>query len=71
MTERLRKEQIIVRFQRKMIDALEGSLEIQEVCGLSIESLREDLVAERNRLLKESGYNKLQDHSYGPPPDSL
>ena len=63
MPEPLSKEQIIERFQRKMIGALEGSVEIHEVCGLSIESLREDLVAERNRLLKQCRGETLQDLS--------
>ena len=53
MTEQLSKEQIIQRFRQKMIGALEGSVEIEEVCGLSIESLWKDIVAERSRLLKK------------------
>ncbi len=59
MSQRLSKEQIIERFQPKLVDALEGSAEIQEVCGLSIESFREDLVAERNRLMKQCDQNGL------------
>ena len=63
MTERLNKEQIIEHFRLKMIGALEGRLEIQEVCGLSVESMRDDLVAERNRLLKKCRYDTVKDHS--------
>lgn len=58
MTEQPGKEQIIERFRRKMIETLEGSIEIQEVCGLSIESLRANLLAERNRLLKQGDYDE-------------
>ncbi|MBT8346970.1 MAG: metal ABC transporter substrate-binding protein [Desulfofustis sp.] len=46
--------------------ALEGSIEIQEVCGLSIESLRTDLLAERHRLLKQYGYTAMSDPTRKP-----
>ena len=62
MTEQLSKEQIIERFRQKMIGALEGTIETQEVCGLSIESLREELVFERNRLLKRCRCDTLRAH---------
>ena len=71
MAERHSKEQIIERFRRKMIGVLEGRIEIQQVCGLSIESLRADLLAERDRLLKECGYGEAPDHADRPPPDSI
>ena len=56
MAGRPTREQIIERCQRKMIAALEGRLAMQDVCGLSIESLRSSIVAERDRLLKQHGY---------------
>ena len=56
MVEQPTREQIIERCQRKMIAALEGRLEMQEVCGLSVEALQTSLVAERDRLLKKYGY---------------
>lgn len=70
MAERLSKNQIIELFRRKMLSALEGSLEIQEVCGLSIESLRTDLLAERDRLLKQCDNGESIDHSDRPLPDT-
>ncbi|NNF47575.1 MAG: hypothetical protein HKN69_12460 [Desulfofustis sp.] len=66
MTQRLTKDQIIERFRRKMIGALEGSIGIQEVCGLSIESLQTDLLAERHRLLKQYGYTAMSDPTRKP-----
>ncbi len=71
MAERLSKDQIIERYRRKMIGVLEGRIEIQQVCGLSIESLRADLLAERDRLLKECGYGESIDHSDRSPSDSI
>ena len=56
MTEQPTRDQIIEGFQRQMIAALEGRLVMQEVCGLSIESLRTSLIAERDSLLKQYGY---------------
>ncbi len=71
MAERLSKDQIIEHYRRKMIGVLEGRIEIQQVCGLSIESLRADLLTERDRLLKECGYGDSIDQSDRPPPDSI
>ena len=71
MAERLSKNQIIERYRQKIIVVLEGRIEIQQVCGLSIESLRADLLAERDRLLAECGYGESIDHSDRPPPDSI
>ena len=63
MTERLNQGQVIQRLRQKMIGALEGSVEMEEVCGLSIESLWQDIVAERNRLLKNGCCDKVKDLS--------
>jgi hypothetical protein len=71
MEEPLSKDQIFERFRWKMIGVLEGRIEIQQVCGLSIESLRADLLAERDRLLKQCGYGESTGHSDRPPPDSI
>jgi hypothetical protein len=71
MEERLSKDRIIERYRRKMIGVLEGSIETEQVCGLSIESLREDLLAERDRLLKECACGESIDHSERPTPDSI
>lgn len=70
LAEQLTREQIIERCQRKMIAALEGRLKMQEVCGLSIESLRAALIAERTRLLKRYGYEEIATHP-GKPPASI
>jgi hypothetical protein len=67
MTEQPTRDQIIERFQRKMIAALEGRLEMQEVCGLSIESLQATLVAERSRLLQRYGYDRFGGPWRKPP----
>ncbi len=67
MTGRLSREQIIARFELKMRGALEGTTALQEVCGLSIEALRTELIAERNRLLKEHGYGELPDREKQQP----
>lgn len=55
------REQIIQNCQLKMIAALEGRADIQEVCGLSIESHWTALIDERTRLLKHYGYKIMGD----------
>ena len=68
MTPRSTRDRVMERFQQHMRDALEGRIELQEVCGLSIEALRMDLMAERNRLLEECGSGEVTDHLESPPP---
>ncbi len=67
MTGKLSREQIIERFERKIRGALEGETALQEVCGLSIEALRTELIAERDRLLREHGHGTLGDRADWPP----
>ncbi len=57
MAEHLTREQIIELYHQKMIAALEGSCEIEEVCGLGIETLCTSIIAERNSLLKRYGWS--------------
>lgn len=56
MAEHLTREQILELYHKKMIAALEGRCEIEEVCGLGIETLCTSIIAERNSLLKRCGW---------------
>lgn len=56
MAEHLTREQIRELYHQKMIAALEGRCEIEEVCGLGIETLCCSIIAERNSLLKRYGW---------------
>ena len=55
MAEQLTREQIIELSNQKMIAALEGRSETEDVCGLGIEALCYSIIAERNSLLKRCG----------------
>ena len=68
MTPRSTRDRVMERYQRQIRAALEGRIALQEVCGLSVEALRMDLIAERNRLLKECDSGELTDHPGSPPP---
>jgi len=56
MAEHLTREQILELYHKKMIAALEGRCEIEEVCGLGIETLCTSIIAERSSLLKRCGW---------------
>ena len=55
MAEQMTREQIIEQYRQKMIAALEGRCEIEEICGLGIETLCSSIIAERNSLLRRYG----------------
>ena len=50
-----------------MRGALEGTITLQEVCGLSIEALRTEIIDERDRLLREHGHGELPHREQRPP----
>lgn len=63
MADRLTREQIDLRYQQKMVNALEGKEALMDVCGLGIEGLLAAIMEERDQLLRDQGYREQCERS--------
>ena len=51
----MNQEEIIRRYEQRLIAALSGEEAEIDVCGLSVEALRDEIVRERDQFLKQCG----------------
>ena len=53
----MHQDEIIRRYEQRLIAALSGEEDEFDVCGLSVEALREEIVVERDYLLRHHCYD--------------
>jgi len=51
------REEIMIKFKKRLSAVLRGEEKSIDVCGLSVEAMRAEILAERDKLLKEHGYD--------------